>query len=336
MSLRGTVAGVSLALVSLAGSPSPGAPPAAESVLLFSYFVGNGEDGLHLAWSDDGLEWTALNGGGSCLTPTVGEDRLMRDPSIVQGPDRTFHMVWTSSWTDRIIGYARSKDLIEWSPQRAIPVMMHEPEARNSWAPELFFDRASGEFWIIWSTTIPGRFPGTAGSSESDYNHRMYATTTRDFTSFTSTKLFFDPGYNVIDGFLATHGKRYLLFYKDERKFPVARKEILLATSDHLTGPWEVPTTPISPRNWVEGPSVIRVDGDWLVYFDAYTRHRYEAVRSKDLTTWTDITALIQFPEGARHGTVLEVGREVLDGLLAHFDGEAKSRATGEAEETRE
>jgi hypothetical protein len=244
----------------------------------------------------------------------------MRDPSIVQGPDGVFHMVWTSSWTDRIIGYARSTDLIEWSPQRAIPVMMHEPHARNSWAPELFYDRASEEFWIIWSTTIPGRFPGTAGSSESKYNHRMYSTSTRDFASFTPTRLFFDPGYNVIDGFLATHEKRYLLFYKDERKLPEAKKEILLATSDRLTGPWKVPTKPISPRNWVEGPSVVRIDAEWHVYFDAYTRHRYEAVRSNDLATWTDITDRIRFPKGARHGTVLKVSRKVLDGLLAHFD----------------
>ena len=55
----------------------------------------------------------------------------MRDPSICQAPDGTFHMVWTSSWTDRIIGYASSRDLIHWSEQQAIPVMMHEPEAHN-------------------------------------------------------------------------------------------------------------------------------------------------------------------------------------------------------------
>jgi hypothetical protein len=129
----------------------------------------------------------------------------------------------------------------------------------------------------------------------------------------------------VIDGFLAAHGGRYLLFYKDERRFPEAKKEILLATSDSLAGPWTVPEEPISPRNWVEGPSVVRIDGDWVVYFDAYTRHRYEGVRSRDLETWTDITDSLRFPEGARHGTVLEVSRSVLDALRAHFDGEAGS-----------
>ena len=130
----------------------------ARDVYLFSYFVGQ-SDGLHLAYSYDGLQWTALNDGRSMLTPTVGNDRLMRDPSIVQGPDGTFHMVWTSSWNDQIIGYASSRDLIHWSEQRAIPVMKHEPQALNAWAPELFYDEPSHTYYIYWATTIPGRQP---------------------------------------------------------------------------------------------------------------------------------------------------------------------------------
>ena len=129
----------------------------------------------------------------------------------------------------------------------------------------------------------------------------------------------------MIDGYLAMQGKKYLLFYKDERKFPTAKKEILGATSDRVTGPWKVPEKPISPRNWVEGPSAIQQDGTWIVYFDAYTRGRYEAVRSKDLRTWEDITERIRFPRGARHGTVLTVDKVILDRLQAHFEDEKKS-----------
>ena len=58
---------------------------------LFSYFINDSKDGLHLAYSYDGLNWTALNGGKSYLTPAVGKDKLMRDPSICQAPDGTFH-----------------------------------------------------------------------------------------------------------------------------------------------------------------------------------------------------------------------------------------------------
>ena len=53
---------------------------------LFSYFINDSRDGLRLAYSYDGLNWTALNGGKSYLTPAVGKDKLMRDPSICQAP----------------------------------------------------------------------------------------------------------------------------------------------------------------------------------------------------------------------------------------------------------
>mgnify|MGYP001781491754 FL=1 len=69
---------------------------AGDTAYLFSYFINDSRDGLHLAYSLDGLTWTPLNHGKSFLIPTVGKDRLMRDPSICQAPDGTFHMVWTS------------------------------------------------------------------------------------------------------------------------------------------------------------------------------------------------------------------------------------------------
>ena len=51
--------------------------------------------------------------------------------------------------------------------------------------------------------------------------------------------------------------------------------------------------------------------------FDAYTRKRYEGVRSRDLKTWTALGAELEMPPGARHGTVLAVPEKILRGLLA-------------------
>ena len=79
---------------------------AQKDVYLFSYFVDNGQDGLHTAYSTDGLKWTPLNDGKSYLAPAIGKDKLMRDPFILQGKDGLFHMVWTSGWWDKQIGYA--------------------------------------------------------------------------------------------------------------------------------------------------------------------------------------------------------------------------------------
>ena len=76
-----------------------------ESVYMFSTFRYDGKDGLYLDYSYDGYSWTDLGGG--FLMPKVGKLSLMRDPSIVQGPDGTFHMVWTTGWKDdKGFGYA--------------------------------------------------------------------------------------------------------------------------------------------------------------------------------------------------------------------------------------
>jgi hypothetical protein len=195
-----------------------------DTCYLFSYFTGNGENGLHLAWSRDGYRWEALFGGEAILRPTVGDRPLMRDPFLFRGPDGTFHLLWTTAWEGQVIGYASSRDLLHWSEQRALPVMAHEPETRNCWAPEAIWDPAQERFVVFWSSTVRGWFPETAGVSESDYNHRLYcATATPDFTALGPTRLFWDPGFSVIDAaFLLADDGRLFLIVKDETLKPVA------------------------------------------------------------------------------------------------------------------
>ncbi len=286
------------------------------TLYLFSYFVGNGEDGLHLAWSRDGYRWEALNGGKSYLAPTVGKSKLMRDPCLLRGPDGTFHMVWTSGWNENNIGYASSKDLIRWSAQKEIPVRAHDPTVRNCWAPEIDWDDKRQEFIIFWASTIPGKFPETAGSSESELNHRLYFTTTRDFATFAPTKLFYDPGFSVIDAtFLHANGRHYLII-KDETRTP-PKKHLRIATSDDLQGPFTELAPPFTPAGrWAEGPTAIRIGEDFIVYYDAYRDHHYAASRSRDLKTWEDVTAQMQFVPGMRHGTVIAAPKEIVARLL--------------------
>lgn len=287
----------------------------ADTCLLFSYFIDNGQDGLHLAHSADGYRFEALNGGKSYLTPKVGKSRLMRDPCLLRGPDGTFQMVWTDSWNSRTIGHASSKDLLHWSEQRALAVMEHEPRALNCWAPEVVYDDTRRHYLLFWSSTIPGRFPRTDGSGDGSYNHRIYATTTTDFKTFTPTRLFFDAGFNVIDATLLPVGGKAYLIVKDETLKPV-KKHLRLAVGDSLAGPFGNVSAPFTPA-WVEGPSAIRVGEYYVVYFDRYRDHRYGAVRSKNLKDWEDVSAAVRFPKGARHGTVLRVPRSVVDPLMA-------------------
>jgi hypothetical protein len=294
------------------------AAPAAEppgKCYLFSYFLNNGEDGLHLAWSNDGLKWQTLKNGGSFLTPSVG-GRLMRDPCITIGPDDTFHMVWTDSWKGGTIGYASSKDLIHWSAQKALPVMAHEPTTQNCWAPEIIWDPAAKHFRIFWASTIPGRFPATELGGRNDSNHRIYVTTTNDFLTFSPTELFFDPGYNVIDATLLSYQSKTFMIFKDETKVPTPMKNLRLATAPGPSGPFTVRPEPINPPgSWVEGPSALEVGDQVILYFDAYTRNQYRALASKDLKEWSDVSRELVMPQGIRHGTAFEVSPRILKGL---------------------
>ncbi|MEI6072688.1 MAG: glycoside hydrolase family 43 protein [Verrucomicrobiae bacterium] len=288
-----------------------------ETCYLFSYFVDNGQDGLRLAWSRDGLKWQALKHGESFLQPKVGREKIMRDPCIAQGPAGTFHMVWTDSWESQTIGYASSKDLLTWSEQRDLAVMKDEPAAKNCWAPEIVYDAEQKGFIIFWASTIPGRFPETEFGGKNDHNHRIYGTATRDFKTFTPTKLFFDPGFNCIDAtILPLHGK-FFMFFKDENKLPSPMKNLRLAVADRISGPYLLQADPINPPgSWVEGPSALQVGDTTYLYFDAYTKGCYSALRSRDLKTWEDVTPQLDFPKGTRHGTAFPVKSGILKRLL--------------------
>ena len=290
---------------------------------LFTSFRSNGETGVFLALSRDGRKWTPLNQNQPWLKPDhAGE--LMRDPWLGQGPDGAWHMLWTWGWTAKesggrlVIGYASSRDLIHWSAQRGLEVMANEPAARNLWAPEAVWDAQHKEWILFWATTIPGRFPDTEGTGDSGYNHRIYATTTRDFQSFTPARLWFDPGFNSIDATVVPDGKRWILVFKDERKNPQV-KRLRLAFADSPRGPWKDVSEPFS-GDWVEGPSVAKICGEWWIYFDHYTQpRRYGAMRTTDWKHFEDMTGQVSFPADHRHGTVVAIPE-----ALAHKLEEAR------------
>lgn len=288
----------------------------AQKHYIFTYFIGNGEDGLHLAHSTDGLKWEALGDGKAYLKPEVGNDKLMRDPCVILGADGQYHMVWTSGWNDQIIAYANTEDFVNWSPQIAIPVMIHEPAAKNSWAPEVFYDKNQKQYLIFWATTIPGRHSDIADSEkEKGLNHRMYYTKTKDFKTFSPTKMFFNPDFSVIDATLIKHKRRFWMILKNENPNP-PEKNLRISTSKNAEGPYQTKVSEkITGDYWAEGPTTLKIGEYIYVYFDKYRDHKYGCVRSKDMKTWEDISDQIVFPKGIRHGTALEVNEKIINAL---------------------
>ena len=312
--------GILFNIFSPMSNAQPQEPAVENGYYVFCYFVNNGEDGVHYAVSRDGYKWNALNKGEAIFVPQVGKKiKLTRDPSITCGKDGIYHMVWTVAWDGRSFGHAWSKDLITWNDPTVIPCMQDEPTTRNTWAPEVFYYKDTETYYIIWSSTIPGKFsPAQDGTSEDHYDHRVYYTKTKDFLTFAPTQLYFDPGHNTIDAFLAEKDGVYYLFYKDESLRPKVKKTILVSTSNNPEGPFSYEKE-ISPRPWVEGPSALLIKDKWVVYFDCYTAGKYGAVCSSDGENWKNIEELISFPQGTRHGTAFEIDQKTYNNLVTRF-----------------
>lgn len=297
-----------------------------QDVYLFSFFKGNGEDGLHLAYSLNGRNWSNFRNDTSFFKGTIG-DSLVRDPSIYRAEDGIFHMVWTTGWWNNGFGYAWSKDLIHWKDQKYVQPMLNEPTTKNNWAPEIFFDKKNKEFIICWSAWIPGRFPKTdsLGSvfdgdpKKPRKSHRIYATYTKDFKTFSPAVLLYEPGFNVIDAAIVEKKGTYYMFCKDETLLPPA-KFICIATAEKAKGPYGKASKPITGNYWAEGPSPFFVGDTCFVYFDKYKERKYGAVISTDFSNWTDISGQITYPEGLRHGTVFTVPKEFYNRFLKQYE----------------
>ena len=281
---------------------------------LFTSFHEPANEGLRMLYSEDAYHWKAFET--IFLKPEVGEQKVMRDPSMVLGPDGVFHLVWTSSWRgDKGFGYASSKDLIHWSKQEFIPVMEKEAETVNVWAPELFYDEVKKQYIIIWASTIPNRFP--KGEEEELNNHRMYYTTTKDFKVFSPTKLFLDPGFSVIDAVIVKRGNAdYALVLKDNTR---PERDLKVAFADNPLGPYKNVSAPYT-KKFTEGPAVVKVDDHWLIYFDSYADKNYGAVKTTDFKTFSSANAEITVPEGHKHGTIVPVKKSFLKNLKKQLE----------------
>ncbi len=287
-----------------------------EKCYLFAYFTDSDRAGVHLAWSMDGFTWSAVNGGRSILQPLPGATNLLRDPFLAAGPDGLFHLVWTMNWTGNGIGYASSPDLIHWTAPRVLPVMRDEPATVNCWAPEFFWHAERKEFVVFWSSAVTNRFQETLGRSGQLRNQRLYATTTRDFQQFSTTRLFFDPGFSLIDAtIIAAEGEHHLIF-KEEAEQP-GQRSLRRASGSNPAGPFGEASEPFSPPG-VEGPSLFRVGGDYVVYFRATgNAGRWSALKSSDLKKWEDVTGRLALPGpgGVHQGSVQQVSKNIIMNL---------------------
>ncbi len=276
--------------------------------------------GLHLAYSHDAETWTEIKQSKPFFMPDKETSRgVFRDPCLYKGPDGTFHMVWTVGFSDSF-GYSSSKDLIHWTPQRRIRIMQSVATTKNVWAPDIFFDEKSNLFYIFWSSTVENRMsPDSDATNDKGFDHRIYYTTTSDFNTFSSPRLFFDPGYTVIDASVVRFRRKYLMFIKDERRHP-ATKNIKVAVTRNLADGFPISSLsrPLTQTDdaWAEGPAPLLTDKYIYVYYDKYCIGKYGAMRSRRGRSWIDVSQRCSFPKGMRHSSAFCVTPDLLKSVM--------------------
>jgi len=275
------------------GVPGTERAPEDREVFLLSYFKGNGETGVFLACSEDGLTFKDLNEGRPVFTPPQWQGQnLTRDPSIVYH-DGLFRMVWTSSWTGSCFGAATSPDLKQWSEPVQVWPFKNWPaddQPANTWAPEVHWDPVQKNYMILWSSAtakLESDGGHNSGGLENDPNrnvrpdtrhHRTFISRTSDFKSFTDAKVFFVPGVSEIDACLAFDDRgtaeaaddRWVMAVKNEQIPEIGGKNIRIAIAPaDLTNPFpprfHAPTDSTKPwSDPVAGPGGIVQSNQWV------------------------------------------------------------------------
>ncbi|MFI5838832.1 glycoside hydrolase family 43 protein [Catenuloplanes sp. NPDC051500] len=267
--------------------------------------------GLHLAVSADGLNWTPLNQNRPVATPTLGSTGL-RDPFILRRQDGTFTVLATDlkgtdwAYQSQYLHIWDSADLRTFTGYRLLKV---HSLATHAWAPEAVWDPARGQYAIVYSAV-----------NASGHNVLMVSYTT-DFRTATSGVVFFDPGYDAIDGSFVTVGGVNYMYYKNNNN------STLLGTRSSTFNPnsFSVHTGAITPGRGVEAPQIVKSNtaNTWYMWGDTWSPNgRFFAWQTSDVAsgTWSLLNdRLYTQPINSKHLGITPITASEMSGLIATY-----------------
>ena len=337
---------------------------------LFVHFIGNEAAASHeqtyFSISEDGLNWSELNGGNAVLTSDIGESGL-RDHFIARAPEGDkYYMIATDlsiyhnagNWAgaggsgSHGIVVWESDDLVNWSEPWIAEIA---PEnAGCTWAPEFIYDESTGEYVVYWSATSIELDENGEIAQEYE-NHTIYYAKTRDFRTFTDAQVYHSGGkqedgtpIKVIDSTMIENDGTYYRYTKNEMNgtIMVDKSDAILGTfteidSDTLSS--DVPAT----VGAVEGPIIFKMnekteDGkdQWCLMVDRFARGQgYYPLITTDLESG-EFTMLsddeFSMPTDVhkyRHGYVMPVTAAEYDALQRTY-GEDSYVSTYKLEQT--
>ena len=291
---------------------------------------------VYFGISRDGFHWDPVNGGNPILwcyygdkggrdfTITFCEETqkyviLGTDLSLSYGMRGQYHHSWEeiSRKGSKCLSLWESDDLLHWSEQRL--VRFGDEKFGCLWAPDVIFDRKTGDYVVHWSSS----------HADNDYGKKaIYCSRTKDFKQFTKPALLYrHPEEEVIDSAIYEEKGVYYLFVKRGGK---DCRNILLR-SQRLEGPYEQMTAFDESMSDLqmgvyEAPTAVRLeDGRWCLFLDYYgvpgEGQGYVPFVADSLESGRFVRADEQFsfPYGFKHGTILTITPAQYEAIAAYF-----------------
>ena len=309
---------------------------------LFAYFTGNADETVHLALSNDAINYEPLNGNeailnneaetlpgdsGGGINPPSGH---ARDPFIFRAQDGSYYVLATDMDSKGGSEWGNNCRLLVWNVNDLTDLDTAKPWSINmfdywtadssnrtedyvwrSWAPEAIWDPEVNSYMLYWSEGYVDE-NGLSGRTV------MYYAYTDDFKTLkTAPKLLVGTFGDAIDGNITYDdvSQQYYLFYKNE-----SDKGIRQATAEHASGPYSAnPTNTLIDGDYestgFEGCQIIKQvqSGDYILMVDYYASNQSTFVlfnsSSLELSSFSNSrigTANINHCS-PRHGSVVRI-----------------------------
>ncbi len=338
-----------------------------DSNYLFAYFTGTSIEGqtIHLAVSQDGLNYTALRNNEPVIVPSKGTG-CVRDPYIWYNEQDNYYYILATDldFTDTGSDYSdnsesfiiwRSKDLVHWYDETMIDVkaMGHligdVGNMQAVWAPQVLWDGTS--YVVYFSLQCNATSNGSWNPLTIVY---LRTTDLLDQSAYYDYGVIHNPGRHVIDADIIKKPgtEQYYMFYKDESASGGIQSIYYMISDNGPTGPYYAPGNANDGRGPqlfseigknLEGcNSFFDDNGNLITFVDEYdyTNSAGQKEAHFHVSSTSDFTNYATLSDSShninslspRHGSVVKITDEEYNRLL-EYSNEISSSSFPETEE---
>lgn len=299
---------------------------------------------LHMALSNDGYTFTALNDGKPVIAgDTIADQKGIRDPHIYRGPDGAFYLAMTdlhiyakqagfraTEWEREGYGWGNNRglvlmkswDLMNWMRTN---IRFNELSARFkeigcAWAPETTYDDKTGKLMIYFTMRY---------HTEAAKLYYVYVNEEYNRLESMPRVLFEYPNEKItaLDADITKIGDKYRKFYVSHD----GQAGIKQAVSDKINGDYLFDPRWYDPEHVAcEAPNVWKRIGEekWVLMYDCYgqAKHNFGFSETSDFTNFKNLG---HFNEGVmkttnfespKHGAIIQLTKEEADRLAKHWN----------------